>query len=61
VGPVVTSTPVVSGARTSPSGGAGSGLISALRSSQAPYVALGLAALIVIGLAMVANFRGSRR
>jgi hypothetical protein len=60
VGPVVTPTPVVSGARTSPSG-SGSGLISALRSSQAPYVALGLAALIVIGLAMVANIRGSRR
>jgi len=61
VGPVVTPTPVISGARTSPSGGPGSGLISALRSSQAPYVGLGLAALIVIGLAVVANFRGSRR
>jgi len=61
VGPVVTPTPVVSGVRTSPSGGSGSGLLSALRSSQAPYVGLGLAALIVIGLAVVANFRGSRR
>jgi hypothetical protein len=60
-GPVVTPTPVASGARTSPSGGSGSGLIAVLRSSQAPYVALGLAALIVIGLAVVANFRGARR
>jgi hypothetical protein len=60
VGPVVTPASVSSGARTSPSG-SGSWLISALRSSQAPYVGLGLAALLVIGLAVVANFRGSRR
>jgi photosystem II stability/assembly factor-like uncharacterized protein len=60
-GPVVTPTPVASGGRASPSGGPGSGLLAALRSSQAPYVGLGLAALIVIGLAVIANFRGARR
>jgi photosystem II stability/assembly factor-like uncharacterized protein len=60
-GPVLTPTPVVSGVRASPSGGSSSALLDALRSSQAPYVGLGLAALIVILLAVVANFRGSRR
>jgi photosystem II stability/assembly factor-like uncharacterized protein len=61
VGPIVTPTPVASGVRASPSDGSGSGLLALLRSSQAPYVALGVAALIVIGLAVVANFRGARR
>jgi photosystem II stability/assembly factor-like uncharacterized protein len=60
-GPVVTPTPVASGVRASPGAGSDSGILAALRSSQAPYVVLGIAALIVIVLAAVANFRGARR
>ena len=60
-GPVVSPGAVASGARTAPSGGSGSGFEAFLRSSQAPYVGLGAAALVVIALAVVANFRGARR
>jgi photosystem II stability/assembly factor-like uncharacterized protein len=61
VGPIVTPSPVASHSRTSSPSGVASGLLAALQSSQAPYEALGLAALVVIGLAVIANVRGARR
>ena len=60
-GPVVSPSPVVSGTRTATPSGSAPGLFVLLQSSQAPYVAIGIAALLVIGLAVVAHFRGRRR
>jgi photosystem II stability/assembly factor-like uncharacterized protein len=60
-GPVGSSTPVASGSR-GPSGSSGGlGLLDALRSSQAPYIALGVGALLIVLLAGVAHLRGRRR
>ena len=59
-GSVVSPSPVVSGARTAtPS--ATPGFVAFLQSSQAPYVAIGVAALLVILFAVVSHFRGRRR
>lgn len=60
-GPPSTPTPSASGPRTATPGPvAPSGLSQLLSSSQTPYIAIGLAALIVILLAAVAHFRGRR-
>jgi photosystem II stability/assembly factor-like uncharacterized protein len=59
-GPFGSPTPVASGARTAPASSPGSTVLDLLRSSQAPYVGLGLAALLVVLLAAVAHLRGRR-
>ena len=60
-GPPSTPTPSASGPRTSTPGPvAPSGISQLLSSSQMPYIAIGLVALIVILLAVVAHFRGRR-
>ena len=59
-GPLGSPTPVASGARTGPSSSPGSTVLDLLRSSQAPYIGLGLAALLVVLLAAVAHMRGRR-
>ncbi len=59
-GPFGSPTPVASGARTAPASSPGSTVLDLLRSSQAPYVGLGLAALLVVLLAAVAHVRGRR-
>ncbi len=54
-------TPPASGTRTTPPASAGpSDLSRFLQSSQTPYVAVGVVALLVIGLAVVSHFRGRR-
>ncbi|TAN35140.1 hypothetical protein EPN29_00515 [bacterium] len=54
--------PHASGSRTATaSPGVTPSLLALLQKSQTPYVALGVGALVVIALAMVANFRGGRR
>jgi photosystem II stability/assembly factor-like uncharacterized protein len=59
-GPPSTQSPVASGARTSPSGST-SALAQVLSAPQAPYVGLGLGALIVILAAVVSHLRGRYR
>jgi photosystem II stability/assembly factor-like uncharacterized protein len=59
-GPLGSPTPVASGTRTAPASSPGSTVLDMLRSPQAPYVGLGLAALLVILLAAVAHLRGRR-
>jgi len=57
-----TATPTASGVRISQNNQ--NGLFDFLRplsSSQTPYIALGVAALLVLALAVVSHFRGSRR
>jgi photosystem II stability/assembly factor-like uncharacterized protein len=59
LGPLGSPTPVASGSRTaSPS--TGSAVVELLTSSQAPYVGLGLGALVIVLLAVVAHIRGRR-
>lgn len=60
-GPLGSSTPVASGSRGGSGSSGGSGLLSILTSSQAPYIALGLGALLIVLLAGVAHLRGRRR
>jgi hypothetical protein len=59
-GPFGTSTPVASGSRGSAGSSPSSSLLDLLRSSQAPYVGLGLGALLIVLLAAVAHVRGRR-
>jgi hypothetical protein len=60
-GPPTTVTPSASGSRiTTPAPAGGSGFSQFLLSSRAPYVAVGLVALIVIGLAVISHLRGRR-
>lgn len=60
-GPQSTPTPSASGPRTTtPGPAAPSGLSQLLSSSRTPYIAIGLVALIVILLAVIAHFRGRR-
>jgi hypothetical protein len=59
-GPLGSPAPVASGARTAPPSSPGSTVLDLLRSSQAPYVGLGLGALLVVLLAVVAHMRGRR-
>jgi hypothetical protein len=58
-GPFGSPTPVASGSRVA-SGSPGNSLLDLLKSSQAPYVGLGLVALMVVLLAVVAHVRGRR-
>ena len=58
-GPTVSPTPVASGGRTS--GPPGSSVFDFLTSSQTPYIGLGLGALVVVLLALLANTRARRR
>jgi len=60
-GPLGSSTPVASGSRGSAGSSGGLGLLDGLRSSQAPYIALGVGALLIVLLAGVAHLRGRRR
>jgi hypothetical protein len=59
-GPFGTSTPVASGSRGSTGSSPSSSLLDLLRSSQAPYVGLGLGALLIVLIAAVAHVRGRR-
>ncbi|MDQ6880057.1 MAG: hypothetical protein M3082_20635 [Candidatus Dormibacteraeota bacterium] len=59
-GSPATVTPSTSGSRITPPLAGGSGLSQFLLSSRMPYIAVGLAALIVIGLAVVTHFRSRR-
>src|ERR1700682_5401438 len=60
-GPLGSSTPVASGSRgASGSSSPATSVLDLLRSSQAPYVGLGLGALLVVLLAAVAHVRGRR-
>jgi len=59
-GPFGRSTPVASGSRGSAGSSPSSSLLDLLRSSQAPYVGLGLGALLIVLLAAVAHVRGRR-
>jgi hypothetical protein len=61
-GPITTPTPVASGSRVSPTPAPAvpPAWVRLLQSSQTPYVALGVVALIVILMAVVAHFRGRR-
>ncbi|MGH7764541.1 MAG: WD40/YVTN/BNR-like repeat-containing protein [Candidatus Dormibacteraceae bacterium] len=60
LGPAVSPSPFVSGGRLS-SPRPGSSIFDVLRTSQAPYVALGIGALLLILAALVSNARGRRR
>lgn len=60
-GPTTTATPRVTAARTNPPGTSILDLLRALASSQVPYVALGVIALLLIGLAVVSQLRSRRR
>jgi hypothetical protein len=60
-GPATTATPRVTAARTNPPGTSILDLLRALASSQVPYVALGVVALLLIVLAVVSQLRSRRR
>jgi hypothetical protein len=60
-GPFVSPTPVASGSRGASGSQAGSNVLGLLSSSQAPYIAIGIGALAVVLLAVVAHLRGRRR
>jgi photosystem II stability/assembly factor-like uncharacterized protein len=57
--PFASPSPVASGSRTSPPS-SGSSLFDLLKLSQAPYVAIGIGALLIVLLALVAHLRGRR-
>ena len=57
--PFVSPTPVASGGRTS-GASSGSSVFDLLNRSQAPYVAIGIAALLILLLALIAHLRGRR-
>ena len=59
-GPFGSPTPVASGTRTAPGSATGSAILEFLSSSQAPYIGIGVAALVVVLLAAVAHLRGRR-
>jgi len=60
-GPPTTSAPTVSAGRTNAPGKSILDLLKALASSQAPYVALGVVALLLILLAAISQLRSRRR
>jgi hypothetical protein len=60
-GPTTSATPRVTAARTNPPGTSIGDLLGALASSQAPYIALGITALLLILLAVVSQLRSRRR
>jgi len=60
-GPPASATPSTSGTRTTTPGATQTSLISQLlTSSRTPYILVGLAAMVVIVMAVVAHFRGRR-
>ncbi|MHB8613053.1 MAG: hypothetical protein ACYDAL_11570 [Candidatus Dormibacteraceae bacterium] len=59
-GPLGSPTPAASESRTAAGSPPGNRLLDILTSSQAPYVGIGLAALLVVMLAVVAHVRGRR-
>jgi photosystem II stability/assembly factor-like uncharacterized protein len=59
-GPLGSPTPVASGSRTSSGSSSANTLLDILKSSQAPYVGIGLGALLVVMLAVIAHVRGRR-
>jgi hypothetical protein len=61
-GPLTAVTPSASGSRTSsPASNPFAGVGGVLFSSQAPYIALGIVAALVLGLAVVSHFRSRQR
>src|SRR5260370_14601499 len=61
-GPFTTGTPIASGARDGRANRGGLfDFLGVLSSSQTPYIAVGAVALLVLLLAAVSHFRGSRR
>jgi photosystem II stability/assembly factor-like uncharacterized protein len=60
-GPATSTTPTATAARTNPPGTSLLDLLRALFSSQIPYVALGVVALLLIVLAVVSQLRSRRR
>jgi photosystem II stability/assembly factor-like uncharacterized protein len=60
-GPFVSPTPVASGSRSSSGSSPGSSVLGILSSSQTPYITIGIGALMVVFLAVVAHLRGRRR
>ncbi len=60
-GPFVSPAPVASGSRSSSGSTPGSSVLGILSSSQAPYITIGIGALMVVLLAVVAHLRGRRR
>jgi hypothetical protein len=60
-GPVTSNTPAATPARTSHAGTSIGDLLRSIWSSQIPYIALGVAALLLIALAAVSHFRSRRR
>lgn len=59
-GPAASASPFASGGRTS-GGGSGSSIFAILTASQAPYIALGIGAILLILAALASNARGRRR
>ena len=59
-GPFASPTPVASGSRTAAGASPGSSVFDVLKLSQTPYVGLGVGALLVVLLAVVAHLRGRR-
>jgi photosystem II stability/assembly factor-like uncharacterized protein len=57
--PFASPSPVASGSRTS-GVSSGASVFDLLKTSQAPYVAIGIAALLIVLLALVAHLRGRR-
>jgi hypothetical protein len=60
-GPITNSTPTATAARTNPHGASILDFLRAVASSQIPYVALGVIALLLIALAVVSQLRSRRR
>jgi photosystem II stability/assembly factor-like uncharacterized protein len=60
-GPLGSSPPAASGSRGATGSSGGIGALGILTSSQAPYIALGLGALLIVLLAGVAHLRSRRR
>jgi hypothetical protein len=59
-GPLGSPAPAASGSRTASGSSSGNRLLEILTSSQAPYIGIGLGALLVVMLAVVAHLRGRR-
>jgi hypothetical protein len=60
-GPFGVPTGVASGSRTSSGSAGGSSVLDIFKSSQTPYIGLGLGALAIVLLAVVSHLRSRRR
>ena len=60
-GPATTAAPTISAERTAPKGKSIGDLLGELASSQVPYIAVGVIALLLIALAVVSQLRSRRR